>query len=79
MKVKVNQQGTKIVAVNTQGTNEVIAVGVQGPSGVTEISQANDTDVTNLEDGSVLVYAMDTGKWTATTLLEKQTTECGQY
>jgi hypothetical protein len=34
MKIKVNTQGTnQVVAVGVQGTNQVVAVGIQGPAG----------------------------------------------
>jgi hypothetical protein len=67
------------VRVNSSGTSQVVSVGVQGPSGVTEINAAQDLDISNLSDGSMLVYSLQTEKWTATQLLEKQTMECGQY
>lgn len=85
MKVKVTNNQSKVVSVNTQSTTEVISVGVQGPSGaqgpsgVTNISQASDVDVTNISDGAILVYATDSAKWTATTALEKQAVEGGHY
>jgi hypothetical protein len=42
-------------------------------------SELADLDLSNLQDGSVLVYSTDSGKWESTILLEKQTIECGQY
>ena len=88
MKIKVTSQQSKVVSVNTQGTTEVVSAGIQGPpviqgeqgpSGVTNISQATDVDVTNVSDGAVLVYASTSSKWTATTTLEKQAVEGGHY
>ena len=88
MKVKVSNQQSKVVSVNTQGTSEVVSVGVQGPpgaqgptgpSGVTHISQASDVDTANISDGAVLVYQTNTAKWTATTNLDKQDLEGGHY
>lgn len=79
MKIKVSNQSAKIVSVNTQGTTEVVSVGVQGPSGPTSISNASDVDVTNLENGSVLVYKSSALKWTATRTLEQQNLEGGHY
>ena len=79
MKVKVNSQTSKVVSVNTQGTTEVVAVGIQGPSGPSSISTAGDVDVSNLEDGSVLVYKSSSSMWTATTTLEQQNLEGGHY
>ena len=70
------------VKVNTASTTQVVSVGIQGPSGpsgITTLSSATDVDVTNLTDGSVLVYSTDSSKWNSTLMLEKQTMECGQY
>jgi hypothetical protein len=36
------------------------------------INSMSDVDITELGDGSVLVYSNDTSKWVATTKLEKQ-------
>lgn len=44
-----------------------------------EINKMDDIDVSNLRDGSLLIYSTDTLKWKASTLLEKQTVEGGQY
>lgn len=79
MKVKVSSQSSKVVAVNTQGTTEVVSVGIQGPSGPNNISTATDVDVSGLEDGSVLVYKSSTLKWRATRTLEQQNLEGGHY
>ena len=79
MKVKVNSQAAKVVSVNTQGTTEVVAVGVQGPAGPAYINAAGDVDVGNLENGSVLVYKSSSLKWTATRTLEGQNLEGGHY
>ncbi len=79
MKVKVSSQSSKVVAVNTQGTTEVVSVGVQGPSGPNNVSTATDVDVSGLEDGSVLVYKRSTLKWRATRTLEQQNLEGGHY
>jgi len=46
---------------------------------VSDVESLKDIDTSNLTDGSVLVYSSSTGKWESTTLLEKQTVECGQY
>lgn len=79
MKVKVSSQSSKVVAVNTQGTTEVVSVGVQGPSGPNTVTTATDVDVSGLEDGSVLVYKSSTLKWRATRTLEQQNLEGGHY
>lgn len=88
MKVKVNSQGTKIVAVNTQGTTEVVSVGIQGPQGAQgapgidtsrAIGDLTDVDVTNLQNGSILVYSVGNNMWTSTTTLSAQNMEGGEY
>ena len=53
--------------------------GPQGPAGIKNISDADDVDTSNLEDGSLLVYSQNTEKWLATRLLEKQAIESGHY
>jgi hypothetical protein len=45
----------------------------------TRFKELEDIDLTNLQDGSVLVYSAESAKWESTRLLEKQTIECGQY
>ena len=81
MKIKVSNQGAKVVSVNTQGTTEVVTVGIQGPAGseYNTINSSRDVDVNNLENGSVLVYKSSTLKWTATRTLEQQNLEGGHY
>jgi hypothetical protein len=79
MRVKVNNQRTKTVTVNSQGTTEVVSVGVQGPPGPNQITTAGDVDVSNLKDGSMLVYSTAISKWEATTSLLKQELEGGQF
>ena len=78
MKIRVSNQGAKTV-VNTQGTTEVVAVGVQGPPGPNFISSAADVDASTLENGSILVYKSSALKWTATKTLEEQSLEGGHY
>lgn len=67
------------IKVNTQGTTEVVTVGVQGPPGPSYINTATDVDVSQLENGSVLVYKSSALKWTATRTLEQQNLEGGHY
>ena len=57
-----------------------VVTGIQGPPGVGggagvgggSINGSTDIDITNLADGSVLVYNTTTNRWQATTTLEKQ-------
>lgn len=81
MKVIVNNQSGKTVRVNTQGTSEVVAVGIQGPSGSAGyyLNNAQDVDISSLQNGSILVYKADESMWKATKNLEEQNLEGGQY
>ena len=68
------------IKVNTQGTNQVVAVGIQGPAGAaSSLGTIPDVDVTDLNDGSVLVYATETQRWKSTTLLNKQAIDAGEF
>ena len=56
------------------------AVGIQGLSASnTGISGLADVDALLPADGSVLVYMQTTSKWTATTTLEAQDMEGGEF
>ena len=82
MKIKVSQQSANYVKVNNQATNQVVAVGVQGPPGRSidnTISGAGDVDVSELKDGSVLVYEIASEKWKSTTLMNKQAIDAGEF
>lgn len=77
---------TNVIVEKTQETvvidNDIVTIistAEQGPPGVTRISYADDVDITNLENGSVLVYSGSSEKWVATRLLENQSVESGHY
>lgn len=54
--------------------------GPQGPQGDnTSISIAPDVDVTNLQEGSLLIYSVQDQKWVANTQLTNQSLESGHY
>jgi hypothetical protein len=60
----------------------VTAVGIQGSSAVLQDSSLNslgNVDTQNLANGSLLVYKMNTSKWTATTTLDSQNMEGGEF
>jgi hypothetical protein len=69
-----NPDITTIITTAEQGPP-----GPAGASGITKITEATDVDVTNLENGSVLVYSESSEKWVATRLLENQNVESGHY
>lgn len=81
MKIKVNSQQTNVVAVNKQSNNEVIAVGIQGPAGsaITTLGNISDIDASTKTEGSLLVYKVNTQKWTSTTTLDAQNMEGGEF
>lgn len=69
------------VKVNPNPAQQVVSVGIQGPSGSTafKLNEALDIDISDIRNGSVLVYKQESQKWTATSTLEAQGLEGGQY
>jgi hypothetical protein len=73
-----------IIATVDVTSNDVVvtAVGIQGSSAVLQDSSLNslgNVDTQNLANGSLLVYKMNTSKWTATTTLDSQNMEGGEF
>lgn len=62
-----------------QPVQHVIVTGIMAPRNTLALNSAYDVDLSNLNDGSLLIYSTDTLKWQATKLLEKQIMEGGQY
>jgi len=66
-------------------SNDVVvtAVGIQGSSAVlgpdTSIGSFADVDSVNPVNGSLLIYKTGTSKWTASTLLDAQNMEGGEF
>lgn len=48
-------------------------------SNMVDMSQIGNVDVSNQVNGSVLVYKTNTNKWTATTHLDAQDVEGGEF
>jgi hypothetical protein len=66
--------------VDTIGNPIVSAVGIQGASASSSgISGLVDVDAYLPSNGSVLVYKTITSKWTATTTLDAQNMEGGEF
>jgi hypothetical protein len=66
--------------VDTIGNPIVSAVGIQGASASSSsISGLGDVDAYLPSNGSVLVYKTITSKWTATTTLDAQNMEGGEF
>jgi hypothetical protein len=57
----------------------IITSGMLPPPAVSSISASGDVDLTQLQDGGVLVYNTATNMWKATNLLDKQIFEAGQF
>lgn len=73
-------QDQKVNRVVTEDTPpRVITSGMMPPPAVNALKTSADVDITNLQDGGILVYNMSTNMWTATNLLEKQIFEAGQF
>jgi hypothetical protein len=59
--------------IETQQIFTVDTIGIQGLSATSgTVSQIQDVDASNLQNGSVLVYKTATNKWTSTLNLEDQ-------
>lgn len=75
--VVVTESGKTVVIDKT--TTTVVTSGMIPPISANSIMNSVDVDVTQLQDGGVLVYNIATHKWTATNLFEKQIFEAGQF
>lgn len=73
----VTYKDNTVVAQST--VRQTIVTGMMGPPGAATFGELRDIDLAQLGAGSMLVYNTTTNKWTATTLLEQQTVECGQF
>ncbi len=83
--VKINKQTTvvslaedRIGPVSIQDPSLAVSV-IEGFMKIFRLGDLLDVDLTNLEDGSVLVYKANTEKWTATKKLEQQYINAGQF
>lgn len=66
--------------VNTTSEYYVSAVGIQGQSaGDTNIEGLTNVDATTVVEGSLLIYKTATNKWTASTRLDAQDMEGGEF
>lgn len=94
-KVKNGLAAGETVVINTTGNwvgpaipnnklaNDAITINGQrtelGGSVNTSVNSLSNVDVTAVTDGSVLVYAANTSKWTATLNLNQQTLDGGEF
>jgi len=65
------------VSITSPNQPTVPSVGI-GLQNIT-LSNMTDLDVTNLTNGSVLVYKTSNSKWVATTKLDAQDMEAGEF
>lgn len=86
--VIVTDSNKSVVVSSVESSNVIISpkqpttivTGVMGPAGRTgSIADISDTDLTNLQEGSLLVYNTATLKWVSTTLLNRQQVDCGEF
>lgn len=79
------ESGGPLEAIITENNNTVVVQNdstyaiVAGTLGPNSVATMDDVDLTNLNDGSLLIYSTQTSKWTAGVLLNKQIIESGQY
>lgn len=66
-------------ALSDGGLPLTSATTLNNPTYVESVSDIANVDTANLNDGSVLVYRTITNKWTATTTLDAQDMEAGEY
>lgn len=84
----VSEEQTNTI-ITSSADVQVITEGSQGPIGPkgdkgdtgasTNISNAPDVNITNLQDGSLLIYSSQEQKWVANTQLTNQSLESGHY
>ena len=66
--------------VSTTDSRTVSAVGIQGLSATqVGISEISDVDALNPVNGSLLIFKTTTNKWTASTTLDAQNMEGGEF
>ena len=77
---------TKTVVVDSHQTvvaqesqPRTVVTGIMGPRGAATFGELSDIDLSQLSAGALLIYNAQTQKWTATTLLDQQTVESGQF
>jgi len=67
-------------SIDVQSIPTVSAVGIQGPAATTAgIAGLADVDAFGTVNGSILIYKSTTNKWTASTTLDAQNMEGGEF
>lgn len=74
---------TDIVVIGSPTTETIVVTGLIGPKGkdgtLTALNTLSDVDITNIKDGSILIYSATNSKWIAETTLNNQILEAGQF
>lgn len=76
---------TNVIVDSVSEVSVIITEGSQGPkgakgeAGVNRMNDLSDVDITNIQDGSLLVYKQQTQKWLATKDLDSQAIDAGHY
>jgi len=66
--------------IQTTETPTIVVGGIVGPPGTNGVlSGSSDVDISNLQDGSTLIWDVASGKWLASKLLEKQIINAGFF
>lgn len=60
-------------------TGVVSLTNLVNPTTVTSLSDIGNTNTTNLQNGSILVFNTETNKWIATIHLNNQDVEAGEF
>lgn len=95
IKVRVEENHSPVVKVSRPSSTTIVAEDVVGPIEISDprlavsiiegfmqifrLGDLVDVDLSDLEDGSVLVYKANTDKWTATKVLSQQYINAGQF
>lgn len=66
------------VVVQQQGVNTA-TTDIYNPITIPRLGDVGDVDTATLINGSVLVYKTNTSRWTATTTLDEQNMEGGEF
>jgi hypothetical protein len=78
--IVVTDLGQTVVVEDSKAQTVVTGImGPRGPRGSATFGEMEDVDLTQLGAGALLIYNTQTQKWTATTLLDQQTVESGQF
>ena len=81
--ISTSSEGTSIIAGNASQPT-IILSGIMGPKGsdgavASTMDALSDVDLTNLQEGSLLIYSTSQSKWFSSNVLNNQVLEAGQF